>query len=166
MTHTIALRSFAIVFLSLLVCAQAIAQQRPQPQVFTSGEWGFRAVFPGTPERSESTTSRGHKSVEFVVESPDKSAYLVMVTEFSRPLDERVLGGARSGVLKGRKLLAEERITVSGFPGWEMQLQDGEHKLLVRVMVAGTRLYQAIFAAEKINDSAMDFVRSLVPLPQ
>lgn len=166
MTYAMAFRSFAIVLLSLLAFGQAVAQQRAQPQVFTSGEWGFRAVFPGTPERSESTTSRGHKSVEYVVESADKSAYLVMVTEFSRPLDERVLGGARSGVLKGRKLITEERITVSGFPGWEIQLQDGEHKLLVRVMVAGTRLYQAIFAAEAINASAIDFVRSLVPLPQ
>jgi len=166
MTHTMALRSVAIVLFSLLLCGQAAAQQKPALQVFTSGEWGFRAVFPGTPERGESTTARGHKSVEFVVETADKSAYLVMVTEFLRPLDDRVLGGARSGVLKGRKLLSEERISVGGFPGWEIKLQDGEHQLLVRVMIAGTRLYQAIFAAEKINDSAVDFVRSLVPLPQ
>lgn len=121
MTHTTVLRSVAIVLFSLLVCAQAAAQQQAL-QVFTSGEWGFRAVFPGSPERSESVTARGNKSAEFVVEAADKSAYLVMVTEFSRPLDERVLGGARTGVLKGRKLLTEERIVVAGFPGWEMRL--------------------------------------------
>ena len=118
----------------------------------------FRVTLPGTPQEIKHTAPSPAGPIEiriYAVERAGRASYLVSMNELPGGGAGNVEGGldgARSGMLAqvpGAKLESEKKITYRGFPGRELTIAlpaspqlPGGAKLVVRVLIAKSRLYQ------------------------
>ncbi|MBY0459567.1 MAG: hypothetical protein K2V38_19780 [Gemmataceae bacterium] len=144
-----------------------------KPVEYTSQQYKFSAVFPGTPKETDQTTA-GVKVKMFAVESRNGMCG-VAVSDMPIPAGEPAdvtqgrLDGARDGAVRnvGGALKTSSPVTLGGHPGREFTAtitSPAAGFLRSRVYLVGTRMYQVVVVGtESYANSAecTNFLNSL-----
>jgi hypothetical protein len=137
--------------LLLLGCNAALAQTWSE---YRSAAGRYRVEMPGTPELSSDPIKVGDAQVPLYEATLDLNAVAYIVSYIDYPsavlanaTPDQALLAARDGAAKPHKLLADKAIMLGDSPGREYAIArtDGV-VLLVRSVLSGTRLYQALYA--------------------
>jgi hypothetical protein len=125
----------------------------------TSQEGNFSALFPGKTE--EVTRNQLFLKVHGLACEMRNSAYSVLYIDYPQRLHisptAQFFEGARNGALgKGGKLLQERPISIEGYEGREIQVEQGSSKAFIidRYFLAGNRLYQVMVVVPSENQSS------------
>ncbi len=138
----------------------------PGAAEWVSDEGGFAAAFAAAPEIATRTATaadgraleaRSHfsdaggfaQSVTFAVFAPDDPAAADV---------DRLLDGARDGILQASRILRERKIELSGFPGREVHAESihGKYALRMRFYFARSRLYTITALLSKAGAEALE----------
>ena len=145
------MRAVAVGFVLVAFAATASAQ----PKAYTSAEGMFTAAFPGTPRETEKTASTAVGEVKVTVltyANSDGNAYMVSYSDFpaaaTKPENHKTLiDGVRDGIKKQlRGEVTDEKDITHGddkLTGREFVVKKDKTRVKVRVVVSGTRVYQA-----------------------
>lgn len=136
-------------------------------QKFSSDEGRFTVLLPGTPSE-ESQTDKTEDGIPyqehyFSVTQPN-AVYFVTYSdiageEVNQVDPDAVLKAATEGLLSdGGKLVSNHEISLSGYPGREIQYRDSQGNLgNTRIFLVGGRLYQLVAIASNSDDIQMFF---------
>ena len=114
-----------------------------------------RFSMPGAPTYSSRPTGRDTRPVEQWDLETDTGAYFVAATTADQTED--ALDNGVRGAWKGRKLVSEKTISVKGFPGREIVVEDQSNRqITLRLLLVKTVLYQYGVRTMKGADNAPD----------
>jgi hypothetical protein len=132
---------------------------------------GFSVALPGTPKLQSQTvqTAAGPTVINMSLVERGDAAYVAMYNDFpaasiSGKNVDGLLDAGRDGQSEGKKLLAERRITLSGRPARELLMEGSNYIFVSRIVMAGPRLIQIIYAGPRGTEASPDtrrFIDSL-----
>jgi hypothetical protein len=134
----------------LLGCNTALAQAWSE---YRSEAGRYRIEMPGTPELSSVPIKVGDAQIPMYRAMVDLKTMTYLVTYIDYPSSlftnmtlSQALEKARDGSAKGHDLLTDKAITLGSNPGREYSIarKDG-FAVLMRTVMSGTRLYQAVY---------------------
>jgi len=139
---------------TLLVCGGVMLAGRPQWRIHESAAGGFRVELPAAPRPDIAQMTRAHLPpgvrIEGTVLLLKLEQYAVVYRDIEPATrqtltDDDILAEAVKGIkdeLPTARLVRDDRVTVSGFPGREVVMEvPGQETGVWRVVVAETRLY-------------------------
>jgi hypothetical protein len=111
--------------------------------------------FPGKPtEQKQKVPSAAGEldATMYLFESAGGTgAFVLMCNDYPKDLvdkatSDKILAGARDGAAKQMegKVVSEKKLTLGGFPGLEVEIDTGEFRYTARLILAKTRLHQAV----------------------
>lgn len=138
---------------ALVLAAPAVAQT-PAWQVYRDEALGFSAEFPAAPTPDTRDLPVGDKTVQMhsVIAMADNAVYMVATVDYgTEPESAKAsLDAALSGMASSvnGEVVSQQEMVVSGRPAREAVIRvtdgAGELRMKVRVISAGTRLYEAL----------------------
>jgi hypothetical protein len=156
------IRSFIVLAVILLTTGfQHLREEKGKAvwSQFTSKEGAFSVLMPNKPTQAVEPieTELGKLDLHMSIGSiDDTEAFIVSYTDFpsfatDRDFINRILDGGRNQLLskKERKLLSETSITLDGFAGRELAIDEPGGQILSRIYWVGRRLYQLIAINQK-----------------
>lgn len=145
------MRILSLLFVLVLASAGVRAQTWNEHR---SAEGRFRVEMPGTPKiKADVIQLKGGEAAPIVQALAEVGgvAYLVTYMDYSQKSvgntpPQQTLIEVRDSAAKGAKLLSDRTLAVAGYSAREYLILDNDALLLIRSAMAGTRLYQVIFA--------------------
>jgi hypothetical protein len=124
---------------------------------------GFSVALPGTPKLQSQTvqTAAGPTVINMSLVERGDTAFVAMYNDFpaasvaGKPV-EGLLDAGRDGQAEGKKLLAERRIILSGRPARELVMEGANYIFVSRIVMAGPRLIQIIYAGPRGSEASPD----------
>jgi hypothetical protein len=145
-------------WIAVLLVALADATSAAQWAEIASPHCRCRFSMPGPPTYSSRPTGRDTKPVEQWDLETDTAAYFVAATTADQT--EGALDNGVRGAWKGRKLVSEKTITLKGYPGREIVVEDqSNRRITLRLLLVNTVLYQYGVRTVKGADNAPDRTR-------
>ena len=131
---------------ALLSFAAALGAQAQQWKTYSYPEDGFSAAFPAEPQmqKKDVPADKGNRELRIYLANDDPAGMMVGVGDYGAEAagqDPNVLLQIAKNKISYTPL-KEKKITLSGYPGLELEGEGDSNHYIIRIFFVGTILYQ------------------------